>query len=123
MCEKINISKLFPWITRSFVQKLIEKSEQNEQVVLKDFSTKKCFDSGLSFSSTMIALRVLIDDGHGDEKERDFVIKIALQTEEYSRLCEECLIYEKEIETYTKILPAIKNALELQGNSGQIAPR
>lgn len=120
MCDKINISKLFPWITESFVQNLIEITERSKQVILTDFTPKKCFDSGESFSSTMIALRVVFNDDNGNEKERDFLIKIALQTDEYVKLCEECLIYEKEIETYTKILPAIESALELEG---QIAPR
>lgn len=123
MTAKNNIFELFPWITSSFVQTLIEKSEQSKQVALKSFTANKCFEGGESFSSTMIALAVFYDDGNGNEKKNDFLVKIALQTEEYIKLCEESLIYEKEIETYTKILPAIKIALESNGVCGQIAPR
>lgn len=118
-----NIFDSFPWINLSFVQTVIENSEQSKQVALKSFTANKCFEGGESFSSTMIALTVVYDDGNGNEKKSDFLVKIALQTKEYIELCKESLIYEKEIETYTKILPAIERALAAKGVCGQIAPR
>lgn len=117
------ISKLFPWFTLNFIQNIIKKSEQSENVTLKSFTTKKCFDGGESFSSYMFALTIFLNDDCGNEKQSDFILKIALQTEDYKRMCEECFIYEKEIETYTKILPVIQRMLDLEDESTQIAPR
>lgn len=119
-----NITTLFPWITSSFVQHLIVRSEQRKGVTVKSYIVKKCFESGENFASCMVGLEVLVDNGSdGSEDKRDFLIKIAIPTEEFSRLCEECLYYEKEIEAYTKILPAIDSALNFVEESDDIAPR
>lgn len=117
------ISDFFPWNTSNFIQNIIKKSEQSENVALKSFTAKKCFDGGESFSSYMFALTVLFIDECGNEKQSDFILKIGLRTEDYIQMCEECFIYEKEIETYTKILPAIQSALESAGASRRIAPK
>lgn len=119
-----NILALFPWITSNFVQSVIEKSEPGKNVILKSFTAKKCCDAGENFSSYMIAVNALFTDGLTESEEQsDFLLKIALPTEDYGKICEECLIYEKEIEAYTKILPAIKSAFESIGVSADIAPR
>lgn len=119
-----NIATLFPWITSSFVQHLIVRSEQRNDVTIKSFSVKKCFESGENFASYMVGLEVFVDNGSdvGEDK-RDFLIKIAIPTEDFSRMCAECLYYEKEIEAYTKVLPAIDSALNSVEESADIAPR
>lgn len=123
MSAENNIVTLFPWITSSFVQHIIARSEQRKDVTLKSFSVRKCFESGENFASYMVGLEVFIDNGSDVSDKRDFLIKIAIPTDEFSRMCEECLYYEKEIETYTKILPAIDGALNSAGVSADIAPR
>lgn len=121
-----NVLELFPWITSNFVQSLIENSEANKNVILESFNAQKCFNDGENFSSYMIGLRVVFNnknENEGNEYQRDFLLKIAIQTKDYIQICEECLIYEREIEAYTKILPAVDKLLESVGVSGQIAPR
>ena len=116
--------EFYPWITFEFVQKLIEQSEPNKNVILKSFNAKKCFNDGENFSSVMVGLEVLFEDvNEGNEKQRNFLMKVAIQTEDYNKICEECLIYEKEIEAYTIVLPAVEKSLDLVEVSGQIAPR
>lgn len=124
MSAENNIATLFPWITSSFVQQLIVRSEHREDVTVKSYSAKKCFESGENFASYMVGVEVFIDNGSNmSEAKRDFLIKIAIPTEEFSRMCEECLYYEKEIEAYTKVLPAIDSALNSVKESASIAPR
>ncbi|XP_055298054.1 uncharacterized protein LOC129566290 [Sitodiplosis mosellana] len=119
-----NMLELFPWITAEFVQSLIEKSEPNKNVVLKLFNAKKCFNDGENFSSVMVGLEVVYEnENESEDKQRDFLLKIAIQTEDYAKICEECLIYEREIEAYTKVLPAVEKSLNSVGVSSQIAPR
>lgn len=119
----INTLELFPWISSNFVQSIIEKSERNNNVVLKSFNAKQCFNEGENFSSHMISMKVVFENGIEDEKQRDFLLKIAIQTEEFAKICKECLIFEREIEAYTKVLPAVEKLLESIGVGGQIAPR
>lgn len=127
MSEIINISELFPWITSKFVQKIIEKSEHSKDVVLKSFTTKKCFNDGENFSSYMIGLSVVFQKCIKNDEVQvctsDFLLKIAIQTEEYAKICKECLIYEREIAVYTHILPALEKFYESFGVVMQIAPR
>lgn len=124
MSTQKNVQELFPWVTSSFVQNLIVKSELNKKVTLKSFDIKRCFDDGEGFSSILIGLNVVFEiENVNNEKQRDFILKIAILTEDYRKICEECLIYERETEAYTNILPAIEKLLESVGVPGQIAPR
>lgn len=123
MSKQINISELFPWITSSFVQDVIEKSEQSRNVVLKSYTAEKCFNDGENFSSYMIGLNVLYENENHEEKQSDFILKIAIQTEEFAKICEECLLYDREIEAYTKVLPAVEKLYEAVGVSARIAPK
>lgn len=123
MSKEIVITELFPWITSSFVQNAIEKSENTTNVVLKSYTAKKCFNDGENFSSYMIGLNVLFEDENHEEKQRDFILKIAIQTEEFQRICEECLLFDREIEAYTRVLPVVVKSLEDVGISAQIAPK
>lgn len=123
MSESSDILQLFPWITSGFIEKLLEKSEDAPNVALKSFSATRAFNKGEGFSSYMFSLRVVFDNGADGEKQRNFLMKIAIQTDEYAKICEECLIYEREIEAYTKVLPALERSFEKLGIPGQIAPR
>ncbi|XP_031628478.1 uncharacterized protein LOC116344183 [Contarinia nasturtii] len=123
MGEECKVFELFPWITSSFVQNLIEKSEQSKHAILKSFTAKKCFNDGENFSSYMIGLKAIFESELHGEKSCDFLLKIAIQTEDYAKICAESLLYEREIEAYTKVLPAVEKLLESVGEFGQIAPR
>lgn len=124
MSAQKHLSELFPWLTSSFVQNMIERSEQRNDVVLKSFNAEKCFNKGEGFSSYMIAVTALFRYESTDcEKESNILLKIALRTDDFRKMCEECLIYEREIEAYTVILPAVKNLFESVGVSADIAPR
>lgn len=116
-----NVLKLFPWITPEFVQHLIENSEFTKDLILKSFEPVFAFKSGENFSSQMIALAVhFCDQMDGVEKRRDFIMKIAIQTPEIDIIFKECHHYEREIEMYTKILPALEKRFRC---ISQIAPR
>lgn len=123
MSAEYKIFELFPWITPSFVQNLIKKSEQSENVTLKSFDAQKCFNNGENFSSYMIGLKTIFESESDGEKSRDFLLKIAIQTEDFQKICQETLLYEREIEAYTNVLPAVEELLKSVGESGQIAPR
>lgn len=115
---------LFPWITPKFVEKVIENSEPNGSIALKSFNTSFAFKNGENFSSDMVALKVIFtNQKNGIEKQRNFLIKIAIQTEQMAKINKECHTYETEIEVYTKILPAVEKCFGLIGMLGRIAPR
>lgn len=122
MSSQSNIMELFPWIKSDFVQNVIEKSEPNKNIILKSFNAQKCFNDGENFSSYIIGLNVVYEN-EGHEKKRDFLLKIAIQTDEYIRISEECLICEREIEANIKVLPAVEELLNSVGVSGRIGPR
>lgn len=124
MSNESSVFELFPWITPAFVQKVIENSEPDESIVVKSFNAHFAFKNGENFSSHMIALGVIIaNQKDGFEKQKNFLIKIAIQTEDIAQINEECHIYESEIEIYTKILPAIEKCFDSIGVFGRIAPR
>lgn len=124
MSVQPSVFELFPWITSEFVQNLIEIAEINQCVAVKSFDAQFAFKNGENFSSQMISLVVIFTNPTDRiEKQRNFLIKIAIQTEEIARINKECHIYEKEIEVYTKILPAIEKCFGSFGISNRIAPR
>lgn len=119
-----SVLKLFPWITSDFVQAIIENSEQTKNVALKSFDAQLAFKSGESFSSQMVTLAVVFGDKSEDgERRKDFLMKIAIQTEDFAKVCEECHIYEREIEAYTRVLPVVEKCFDSIGITGRIAPR
>lgn len=118
-----SVSKSFPWINSDFVQKVVRYSEADECVVLNSFDAKLAFKSGENFSSHMVALRATFKNKtKGIEKQKYFLVKISLQTEEFTKMCQECHVYEREIEAYTKVLPALEKCFNKLGISGRIAP-
>lgn len=119
-----SIFELFPWMNADFVKKVVENYERSENVSLKSFDAKSAFKSGENFSIHMITLAVNFTDKNKDlEKQKEFLMKIAIQTEGYAHVCNECHIYEREIEAYMKILPAIGKCFDSIGETFQIAPR
>lgn len=119
-----NIFKLFPWINAEFVTKVVENCERSKNVSLKSFNAKSAFKSGENFSSHMVTLAVhFTNRTEGLEKHKEFLMKIAIQTEDYAILCKECHIYERETEAYMKILPAIEKCFDSIGVTFRIAPR
>lgn len=124
MGEEQRIFELFPWITPAFVQKIIENAEPNKSIDVKSFDVSFAFKNGENFSSHMIALVVhFTNRSDGIEERRNFLIKIAIQTDEIAMVNKECHNYETEIEMYTKILPAVENCFSSVGLIDRIAPR
>lgn len=127
MSDQASVFELFPWITSEFVQNLIEIAEKSQQIIVKSFNAQFAFKNGENFSSHMISLVVnfviYTADSGEIEKNRNFLIKIAIQTEEITKVNKECHIYQKEIEVYTKILPAVEDRFNSIGVFDRIAPR
>lgn len=118
----------FPWITRDFVHRIIEKSEANECVTIKSFDAKRAFNNGECFCSDMVALTVVFVSNNstkneGIEEQKDFLIKIAITTEEMAKISEECHFFEREAEAYVDVLPALERQFHSVGISSEIAPR
>lgn len=112
------------WITPKFVQNVIENSERDESIAVKSYSARLAFRNGENFSSHMVALQVIFTNRNDDIiKQRNFIIKIAIQNEDIAKINEECHIYETEIEVYTKLLPTVEKCFESIGIRGRIAPR
>lgn len=120
----MSIFEQFPWITKAFVQEVIENAEPDKCVVVKSFDVSFAFKNGENFSSHMIALVVnFTNQTDSTEEQRNFLIKIAIQTEGIAKINEECFNYETEIEVYTKILPAVVKCFNSIGIFDRIAPR
>lgn len=119
---------LFPWITRNFIQSFIEKSVSNESVAIKSFEAKLAFKNGECFCSDMVALSVVLvynDSVKNEavEKQKDFLIKIAITTEAMAKISEECHFFEREAEAYANVLPALEKCFHSVGVFTEIAPR
>lgn len=83
MSKESDIFELFPWITPAFVQKVVENSESTKCIAVKSFDVSFAFKNGENFSSHMIALVVIFTmQNDGIEKQKKFLIKIAIQTED-----------------------------------------
>lgn len=112
----------FEWVSSQLVQKLIENSENSEKIRLTSFQLENALLGGANFSSSIIRLKVRFDNCKC-ETSRVFLIKMAINSKEFSDICEECRLFEKEIEVYTKILPEVKFLLESIGEIGTLAPK
>lgn len=118
----------FPWITRDLIQSLIEKSESNESVTIKSFDAKLAFKNGECFCSDMVALSVVLAYNNSSifgavEKQKNFLIKIAITTEAMAKISEECHFFEREAEAYTSVLPALEKCFHSVGLLTEIAPK
>lgn len=124
MIDQTSVFELFPWITTAFVQNLIEIAEINKSILVKSFNARFAFKNGENFSSHIISLVVIFTNKNDRiEKRRNFLLKIAIQTDDIAQMNEECHICETEIEVYTKILPAVAKCLNSIGIYDRIAPR
>lgn len=103
-----------PWLTNEFVQKLLENSENDKNVLLESFQGQNACLDGENFSSLMFRLEVKFKCNEV-LKHKMFIIKKAHESKDFQKISEETAIIEKEIEVYTKILPEVETLLKLAG--------
>lgn len=110
----MNTSELYPWINLDFVQRLVNNNSNNDtNFIVTSFRTEKGVHDGSNFSSNAIRLFVNLTQTNDQSNSlRVYFLKICLQTEDFVKACDECFYYEKEIEVYTKIIPAIEELLQ-----------
>lgn len=122
-----DVFDLFPWITQDFVQSIIEKSESNKCIAIKSFDAKLAFKNGECFCSDMVALTIVYvynsNNNENIEIQKNFLIKIAIQTPDMVKISEECHFFEREAEAYTNVLPALEMCFQKIGIFNKIAPR
>ncbi|XP_037024113.1 uncharacterized protein LOC119066001 [Bradysia coprophila] len=112
MSSENNIFELHPWIDMEFVQMLVRKSDCDKNLTVTSFRAEKGVHDGKNFSSSAIRLHVNIFPVNDHSiMSRVYFLKVCLQTEDFAKACEECLYYEKEIEVYTEIIPAVERLL------------
>lgn len=109
-----DILHLNPWIDLDFVQMLVRKSDCDRNSTVTSFRVEKGVDDGKNFSSTAIRLHVnlLLPANDRPNISRVYFLKVSLQTEDFAKVSEECLYYEKEIEVYSKIIPVVEELLQ-----------
>lgn len=126
MCEQ-TVFELFPWITQDFVQGVIEKTEPNNCIEVKSFNASLAFQNGECFCSDMVSLKVIYiknsNESEAAEKQKHFLLKIAIPTEEMKKISEECNFFEREAEVYANVLPALGKCFHSVGINDPIAPR
>ncbi len=115
MSLKNSILELYPWIDLNFVQTLVNKSDYDKNLIVTSFRVEKGVHDGKNFSSNAVRLFVNVSNQPADNQSnilRVYFLKICLQTEDFMKACEECLYYEKEIEVYNDIVPAVEELLQ-----------
>lgn len=121
---KKTLSELFPWIDQDFVQTLVNRSDFDKSLTVESFRAEKGVRDGKNFSSNTIRLFVNLPRACNQANRlRVYFLKVRLQTEAFVKACEECLYYEKEIEIYTKIIPAVEELLQSINVPEQFAPK
>lgn len=129
MNSKSAILELYPWIDSEFVKKLLNKSDNDEACTVESFNVEKGARDGQNFSSNTIRLIVNLSQTNNqsnnlsNKRRRVYFLKICLQTEDFLKACEECFYYEKEIEAYNEIIPAVEALLLSIEFPTQLAPR
>lgn len=89
------------------------------------FHTGDFESNGQNFSSFLIRLIVNLRerDNHSNVSQKSFFVKGSLDTEDIANIMKEALLFEKEIEVYTKILPAVEELLAAIGKPTHIGPK
>lgn len=124
MSFKKSILELYPWIDLEFVQKLVNKSDYDKNLMVESFRAEKGVRDGKNFSSSTIRLFVnLQQTSNQSNRLKVYFLKVCLRTEDFLKACEECLYFEKEIEVYGKILPAVEELLQSINVPEQFAPK
>lgn len=117
----------FPWITQEFVKSIVEESEPNNCITIKSFDVSVDFKNGECFCSDMVSLKVVythISNKSGQiEKQKNFLVKIAIATEDMVKISEECHFFEREAEAYTNVLPVLEKCFRSVGIIDRIAPK
>lgn len=115
----------FPWITPQFVDDLIRKSEGGDNWDVESFDIGNFENNGQNFSSIIIRLNVNIRERSNQSNlvKKSFFVKMTIKSEDFANASKESLLFEKEIEVYSKILPAVEELLESIGVPTQIGPK
>lgn len=126
MSSNCSLLKSFPWIDLQFVENIISKAESESNTwEIESYHGGNFENNGQNFSSHMIRLIVNLRDRDNRSKvlSKAFFVKIRLNTEDFENVLKESLLFEKEIEVYSKILPAVEELLKSIGMPTQIGPK
>lgn len=123
MSQPEQFLELFPWIDSHFVQKLVNKSKDSRCEV-QSFQISDFDNNGQNFGSRIFRLSVeLCLNGTQLEATELYFVKMCLKSKEFDGVMKESLLFEKEIEVYSKILPAAEKLLESIDMPIQFAPK
>lgn len=114
-----------PWINTQLVQNIVNKSEGSNDWEVKSFHNGNSVDDGQNFSSDTIRLAVDLNNRSDPTKtmKKSYFFKICLRSPEFEGVLKENFNFEKEIEIYEKILPAVEELLQSIGVPTQMGPK
>lgn len=120
-----NTLESFPWIDTQFVQNLANKSECSDNWEVKSFHAGSSVDDGQNFSSDTIRLVVSLQDRCDPTKtlQKSYFFKMCLKSAQFEGVLKENFNFEKEIEVYSKIIPAVEELLDSIGMPTQVGPK
>lgn len=114
--------KSYPWITREFLEAILSR-ETTSPVSIARFTLQPAIEEGENYSSQLIRVRIsyACDDGGADRPTRceSLIIKASLG----EKLVRSRNVFAKEIEIFTKIIPAVQLMFRDYGVDCHLGPK
>lgn len=119
-CEAL--MKSYPWITREFLEVILNR-ETASPVSIAQFTLQPAIQEGENYSSQLIRVRLsyACDDGEAERPTRceSLIIKASLG----QKLVRSRNVFAKEIEIFTKIIPAVQLMFREYGVDCHLGPK
>lgn len=104
----------YRWLNEALFEKILQRERANGKIRVINFTVKSALGKGENYTSQMLRVRVNYRDGLGT-KSAAFIVKATL-TNGVHDVVAELGLFEKEIENYEKVLPAVAELLRSVGD-------
>lgn len=113
------------WITFDIIENLIRRSKEDNGLKLKTFTVHEAIGKAENFCSNIVRVSATFrcDSQPSLDQTQNFIVKSAIEIDDFGTLNDEVNYFPKEIVVYEQILPEVQKLLLSIGDRSQIAPR
>jgi hypothetical protein len=125
MTENSEIVKKYPWINRTFFEKILKKKNaDNETITVHNYSVKDALGKGENYASHMLRATMTYSIEPTDSLITDqLIIKVGLCDESMQSLMDEFFVFHREFIVYRDIMLNAEALLKSIGDNTQLGAR
>lgn len=122
--EPASLASFYPWITKEFFQKILQKDRNAKYVVVTSFDLNEAIGKGQNYGSDLIRATVHFAVDGAAAEQITLIVKTVISTNPaMAASFAELGLFRKEIAAYDQLLPEVEKRLRSIGDHSKLVPK